>query len=141
MNKFSRKDITPVAIIFLLLFIGLSLKAKADNKNILSQIERLETKLASIENASPDIPIEELDKSKKWIEDAKNSMAEGSEENTAFKKTNQQIEFLSTLLEESRSKKKADELEQLIQKIRIQTEEITDTNAKVIEEIERLEQQ
>jgi len=130
-----------VVIIFLLLFTGLSLKVRPDNKNILSQIESLETKLASIKNASPDIPKEELDKAQKWTEDAKNYLPEGSEESTAFKKANYQIEFLSTLLEESRSKKKADELEQLIEKIRIQTEEITDTNAKVIEEIERLEPQ
>jgi hypothetical protein len=47
---------------------------------------------------------------------------------------------LNALLEESRSKKKVDEIEELIQKIRSQTEEIKTTNLKVKEEIDSLEQ-
>lgn len=130
-------------IILLLVFIG-STRVNAGVQNIPNQLELLENKLLSIRNESADIPIEELDKASQWIEDAKKSLNEerrDSTESLILKKVSYQIEYLNTLIGEWRSKKKADEMEEFIKKIRIQTEEIKGTNAKVIKEIGKLEQE
>ncbi len=130
-------------IILLLVFIG-STRVNAGDQNIPNQLELLENKLLSIRNESADISIEELDKASQWIEDAKKSLNEkrrDSTESLILKRVSYQIEYLNTLIEEWRSKKKAGEMEEFIQKIRIQTEEIKGTNAKVIKEIGKLEQE
>lgn len=131
-----------IFIILLLVLIGPSL-VNADDQNVPNQIEVLENKLLAIKNESADISNEELDKASQWTEDAKKSLIEESRDSTEsliLKKASYQIEFLNALVEESRSKKKADEMEEQLQQIRSQTEEINNTNAQVTQEINQLEQ-
>lgn len=131
-----------IFIILLLVLIGPSL-VNADDQNVPNQIEALENKLLAIKNESADISNEELDKASQWTEDAKKSLIEESRDSTEsliLKKASYQIEFLNALVEESRSKKKADEMEEQLQQIRSQTEEINNTNAQVTQEINQLEQ-
>ena len=131
-----------IFIILLLLLIGSS-RVNADDQNVPNKIEALENQLLAIKNESADIPKEELDKASEWIEDAKKSLSEESKDSTEsliLKKASYQIEFLNALVEESRTKEKADEMEELLQKIRRQTEEINNTNAQVTQEINQLEQ-
>ncbi|HXG30518.1 MAG TPA: hypothetical protein VNK81_02635, partial [Thermodesulfobacteriota bacterium] len=57
-----------------------------------------------------------------------------------LKKASYQIGFLEALLEESKAKKKVDDMRELLQRIKTQIEEIQTTNARVKEEISKLEQ-
>jgi len=129
--------------LLILVFVSPSSGNAEDNENALTQIQALENRLLSIKNDSADIPVEELNNASQWIEDAKGSLSqEGTNPKAALvlKKASYQIEFLEALLEESKAKKKADDMRELLQKIKTQTEEIETTNAQVKEEIGNLEQ-
>lgn len=142
LTLFTKEMKNIIFIILLLVLIGPSL-VNADDQNVPNQIEVLENKLLAIKNESADISNEELDKASQWTEDAKKSLIEESRDSTEsliLKKASYQIEFLNALVEESRSKKKADEMEEQLQQIRSQTEEINNTNAQVTQEINQLEQ-
>lgn len=127
-----------------LILVGFSSLVEGDDyDNALARLEELENKLTSIKNDSSDIPAEELDKASEWIEAARWSLSQdglGPMTSLVIEKASCQIDYLSALLEESKSREKADQIQELIHKIRIQTEEIKITNIKVKEEIGNLGQ-
>jgi len=130
--------------IFPVLFILLAFSSLAqadDYDSALARLEELENRLINIKNDGADIPAEELDKASKWIEAARGALSQDGLDpmsSLMMEKASYQVDYLNALLEESKSKKKADEIEELIQKIRSQTEEIKTTNLKVKEEIDNL---
>lgn len=127
-----------------LVFVGAYSGNAKDDKNAITQIQVLEGRLLGIKNESAYIPVEELEKASRWIEDAKGTLDEGEPTNPnadlLLKKASYQIEFLEALLEESKAKKKVDDMRELLQRIKTQIEEIQTTNARVKEEISKLEQ-
>jgi hypothetical protein len=130
--------------IFPVLFILLAFSSLAqadDYDSALARLEELENRLINIKNDGANIPAEELDKASKWIEAARGALSQDGLDpmsSLMMEKASYQVDYLNALLEESKSKKKADEIEELIQKIRSQTEEIKTTNLKVKEEIDNL---
>jgi peptidoglycan hydrolase CwlO-like protein len=130
-----------LALLFLIFAVSFSL-SNEDNEDVPSKIKALETELSRIQGEPTDLPAEELSKASQWIEDSKRSLNSGNPERTRaiLEKASYQIEFLEVLADESKAKKEIDGIKELLQKIRTQTEEIKATNARVTEEINRLEQ-
>jgi chromosome segregation ATPase len=130
-----------LALLFLIFAVSFSL-SNEDSEDVPSKIKALETELSRIQGEATDLPAEELSKASQWIEDSKRSLNSGNPERTRviLEKASYQIEFLEVLVDESKAKKEIDGIKELLQKIRTQTEEIKATNARVTEEINRLEQ-
>jgi hypothetical protein len=130
-----------IFVLLLLIFIISSSAGNGGNENTLSQIKELESKFLRIKEAPADIPAEEINKASKWVEDAKKSLGqEGKDPSLILKKVSYQIELLNALIEESRTKKRVNEMKELLQSIRSQTEQIKVINEEVVQEINRLEQ-
>jgi hypothetical protein len=129
-------------ILFILLFTAAPSQSEEDTERALREINSLEVELVSIKRESADIPEEELDKASKWTQDAKRQFNSGNADQgrITLEKASFQIEFLRTLIEESKSKKEIDELNEILGGIRNQIEEIKKVNAEVSQEINRLEQ-
>lgn len=133
---------TVILTLLLLIFAVSSSLSNEDNGDVPNKIKALETELSRIQGESTDVPAEELSKASRWIEDSKKSLKSGNPERTRviLERASYQIEFLNALVDESKAKKEIDDIKELLQKIRTQTEEIKATNARVTEEINRLEQ-
>ncbi|HWP93976.1 MAG TPA: hypothetical protein VNN20_17465 [Thermodesulfobacteriota bacterium] len=130
-------------VLFLMVLAFSSPAQEDDYDSALARLEELENRLINIKNDGADIPDEELDKASEWIETARGALSQDGLDpmsSLMMEKASCQVDYLNALLEESKSKKKVDEIEELIQKIRSQTEEIKTTNLKVKEEINNLEQ-
>ena len=130
-------------VLFLMVLAFSSLAQEDDYDSALARLEELENRLINIKNDTADIPAEELDRASEWIEMARGALSQDGLDpmsSLMMEKASYQVDYLNALLEESKSKKKVGEIEELIQKIRSQTEEIKTTNLKVKEEIDNLGQ-
>ena len=130
-------------VLFLMVLAISSLAQENDYDSALARLEELENRLINIKNDGDAIPAEELDKASEWIEAARGALSQDGLDpmsSLMMEKASYQVDYLNALLEESKSKKKVDEIEELIQRIRSQTEEIKTTNLKVKEEIDNLGQ-
>lgn len=125
-----------------LIFIFPSPPSEGSEK-IMSKTDALEAELNSLKRDSVGIPSEEFDKASGWIQDVRQHLGSGNEDQAriTLQRASFQIELLKALAEEGRIKEEKEKLNRLLRKIRNQTEEIKGVNSEVLQEINTLEQE